>query len=252
MIEAVIDVTTIPRIAHDEAMAITAVENRKFGEQLRSFDAADWSQATDCDRWDVHAVTAHLIGSAASQASPREFVRQVRRGKPFLAELGSPNWWDGMNELQVHERAGRTPRELVEEWDAIAARALRARTRLPRPVAALPLLKLPAPVGRQPVRYLFDMGFTRDVWMHRIDLAVATGRPFDADADHDGRILADSVAEWATTHDDPFTLELDGPAGGRFERGTGGEVVRLDAMELVRCLAERVPREGVLRHQLPL
>jgi hypothetical protein len=88
--------------------------------------------------------------------------------------------------------------------------------------------------------------------MHRIDLAVATGRPFAADPDHDGRLLADYVAEWATTHDEPFTLELDGPAGGRFARGTGGETVRLDAIELVRRLAERVHGDGVLRHQLPL
>jgi len=46
-----------------------------------------------------------MIGSAASQASPREFFRQKRRGKPICEELGSPFWWDGMNELQVRERA---------------------------------------------------------------------------------------------------------------------------------------------------
>jgi len=44
MTSAAIDVTTIERITHDEAMAIAAVENRKFLEQLRSLDADDWSQ----------------------------------------------------------------------------------------------------------------------------------------------------------------------------------------------------------------
>jgi hypothetical protein len=43
-------------------------------------------------------------------------------------------------------------------------------------------------------------------WMHRIDLAEATGKPFNVDADNDGRILADLVAEWATTHGLPFVL----------------------------------------------
>jgi uncharacterized protein (TIGR03083 family) len=252
MNQATIDVTTIPRIGHDEAMRITAVENRKFGEMLRGFDADDWSKRTDCVLWDVHGLAAHVVGAAAAQAKVREFVRQVRTGKPLIAEIGAENWWDGMNELQVRERADRSPAELIAEWDTMSERALRARTKLPRLIARLPLLNLPEPVGRQSVAYLFDMGFTRDVWAHRIDLAVATGKPFDADAVHDGRILADIVAEWATTHDEPFTLELAGPAGGSFTRGTGGETVRLDATELVRVLAERVPGDGVLQHTLPL
>jgi uncharacterized protein (TIGR03083 family) len=246
------DVTVIPRIAHDEAMRIAAVENRKFGDQLRSFDDADWAKPTDCTLWDVRALAAHVVGSAAGQASPREFVRQVRTGRPLVAEIGGVAWWDGMNELQVRERASLTTRELIDEWDTGSERALRARSRLPRVIARLPLLKPPPPVGRQPVSYLFDVGFTRDVWAHRIDLAVATGRAFDADEQHDGRILADIVAEWSGTHDDPFTLELDGPAGGTFRRGTDGETVRIDALEFVRVLAERVPGVGVLAHPLSL
>jgi hypothetical protein len=126
------------------------------------------------------------------------------------------------------------------------------RTKLPRPIAKLPLLKLPAPVGRKPVAYLFDMGFTRDLWMHRIDLTHAAGTTFEADSAHDGRIVADLVAEWAATHGEPFTLELSGTAGGRYVSGEGGENVALDAIEFCRILAERVPGEGILRHPLPL
>jgi len=32
--------------------------------------------------------------------------------------------------------------------------------------------------------------------------------------DHDARIVADVVAEWAGRHGRPFTLHLTGPAGG--------------------------------------
>lgn len=243
---------TIPRIDHREAMQIAAVENRKFGEQLRSFEPEDWAKATDCARWDVRAVAAHVVGAAAGQASVREFVRQVRKGRPITAEIGGENWWDGMNELQVRDRAERSNDELITEWDTISVRAVRARTKLPRPIARLPLLDLPAPVGRQPLAYLFDMGFTRDVWMHRIDLAQATGKPIDVDREHDGRIVADLVAEWAAIHGEPFTLQLDGPAGGVFEQGGGGETLTLDAIEFSRILAERSEGEGVLRHKLPL
>ena len=75
----------------------------------------------------------------------------------------------------------------------------------------------------KPLSYLFDVGMTRDVWMHRIDLARATAKTPDVDPSHDGRIVADIVAEWGY-HGEPFTLELGGPAGGQFlvvRRGIG-------------------------------
>ena len=247
-----IRVDTIPRIHHDEAMRIAAVENEKFAELLRSLGPDDWSSPTDCALWDARALAAHVVGSAAGQASVREFVRQVRKGKPITEELGSPNWWDGMNELQVRERAALSTVELIAEWDVISERARRARSRLPRPIARLPLLKLPPPVGRQPIAYLFDMGFTRDVWTHRIDIARATGRTLDVDAGHDGRIVADIVAEWAPLHGEPFTLDLSGPAGNSYAQGADGEACSLDAVEFSRILAERADGDGVLRHKLPL
>jgi uncharacterized protein (TIGR03083 family) len=250
--QTVHDVATITRIDHAEAMELAAVENAKFAQQLRSFTTEDWGKPTDCDRWDVRAVAAHVVGSAAGQASPREFVRQVRGGKRFRIEMGSPFWWDGMNELQVHERAACTTDELVAEWDERSAQALRARRKLPRAIANLPVLNLPAPVGRQRVAYLFDVGFTRDVWAHRIDLAVATGLAFDADQAHDGRLLEDIVAEWAGTHGEPFTLEFTGPLHNVYQSGDDGEHVTIDAVEFVRTLAERTEGTGVLRHSLPL
>lgn len=246
------DVRAISRITHAEAMRIAEVENRKFAAALRHLRPEDWAKQTDCARWDVKALAAHVIGSAAGQASPREFVRQVRSGKPIVKEIGAEFWWDGMNELHVRERAGRSVDELLAEWDANSQRAVRARRRLPRPIAWLPLLNLPAPVGRKPVSYLFDMGFTRDVWMHRVDLTKAAGTEFDADAEHDGRIVADMVAEWAETHGEPFTLVLNGPAGGHYAAGDGGEHVEIDTLEFFRILAGRRAGDGILRHPLPL
>lgn len=248
----VCDVATITRIDHTEAMAIAAVENAKFGDQLRSLDDADWTQPTDCPLWDVRALAAHVVGSAAGQASIREFFRQKRLGKPIISEIGGQYWWDGMNQLQVRDREQLTTAELITEWDAISVKAVKARSGLPRPVAALPLLGLPQPVGRQPIRYLFDVGFTRDVWAHRIDIAHATGKALALDATHDGRMLTDLIAEWAGTHGKPFVLELSGPAGGTFESGDGGERVEMDAIEFVRILAERAEGPGVLQHKLPL
>ncbi|HMK12492.1 MAG TPA: maleylpyruvate isomerase family mycothiol-dependent enzyme [Acidimicrobiales bacterium] len=245
------DITTIERIGHDEAMRLAAAENAKFGALLRNIAPEDWSKPTDCDLWDVRATAAHVVGSAAGQVSPREFLRQKRKGKPVTAEIGGQFWWDGMNEVQVRERASLTTDELIAEWESTWPKAVKARTKLPRPIANLKVLNLPV-VGKQPLRYLFDVGFTRDVWMHRVDMCRAIGYGLDFDAEHDGRLMEDYVAEWASVYDIPFTLNLTGPAGGTFTNGNGGEVVTIDAVELLRTLAEREHGEGMLANPLPL
>jgi uncharacterized protein (TIGR03083 family) len=247
-----VDIASITRVGHAEAMQITAVENQRFGDLMRALSHDQWGAQTECTRWDVRAMAAHLVGSAASQASPREFFRQKRGGKPICTELDSPFWWDGMNELQIRERASLTTEALIAEWDTRSAKALKARTKLPRPIAGLKVLSLPEPVGRKPLSYLFDIGFTRDVWAHRIDIAYAIGTEPDHDAGHDGRILADIIAEWATSHGEPFTLVLDGPAGGSYAQGAGDDEIRLGVVDFVRTLAERTTAPGVLRHTLPL
>jgi hypothetical protein len=53
-------------------------------------------------------------------------------------------------------------------------------------------------------------------------------------------------------HGEPFELVLEGPAGGKFRQGVGGERVELDAIEFVRILSGRRPGTGILSHELPL
>jgi len=124
---------------------------------------------------------------------------------------------------------------------------------MPRPVRALPLLRL-EPGNYKPLSFLFDMGFTRDTWMHRIDITRALGEPFTATVEHDRRIVADIVADWATTHTDPFTLHLTGPAGGTYSRTSEptGDPVTIDAIDVCRILSGRGTPTGVLCHPFPL
>ena len=92
---------------------------------------------------------------------------------------------------------------------------------------------------------------TRDPWMHRADVARATGREMVLTPEHDGRIVADAVAEWARRHGRPFRLTLTGPAGGEFVSGDGGEVLTLDAIEFCRVLSGRVEGAGLLSQEVP-
>jgi hypothetical protein len=123
---------------------------------------------------------------------------------------------------------------------------------MPKPIRALPLLRL-APKYWKPLGYLYDIGFTRDVWMHRVDLA-PSGAPSTPQPTTTGRIVADIIAEWATTHKDPFTLKLTGPAGGTYSRDPVPTADRLeiDAIDCCRILSGRGTPVGVLHHPLLL
>jgi uncharacterized protein (TIGR03083 family) len=253
MVLGMSDVASIPKMTHREAMAITAVENGRFHSLLESISGAEWSLPTDCTRWDVRALVLHLIGSADAQARFREFVHQLVAGRKLFKEIGGDHWVDGLNEVQIRDRASLPNDSLAAEWQRMSAKALKARTRMPAPVRALPLLPLGPPVGRKPLGYLFDIGFTRDVWAHRIDVTRAIGREMELTAEHDGRIVADILAEWAKLHGEPFTLRLTGPAGGTYTSGTGGHVQEFDALEFIRILAGRADGSGIVqRNALPL
>jgi hypothetical protein len=134
---------------------------------------------------------------------------------------------------------------------AVGPKAVKGRWRTPVPARYLPIPFGP-PIGWAPLKYLLDVGFTRDVWAHRIDIHVAIGRPMTVTADHDGRLVADIVAEWAEIHRQAFELVLGGPAGGTFSQGVDGEHVDIDAIDFVRTLCGRLPGSGVLGNPLPL
>jgi uncharacterized protein (TIGR03083 family) len=155
-----------------------------------------------------------------------------------------------MNAVQVQERADAVPDRLRRDLAATGARAVRRRSSLPAAVRALPIPFGP-PLGTRPLGYLMDRIYTRDAWMHRVDISRATGRPLVLTADHDGRIVADVVAEWAHTHGQPYRLTLTGPAGGSWSAGSAGEEISLDAVEFCRILSGRAAGGGLLAHAVP-
>jgi uncharacterized protein (TIGR03083 family) len=239
------------RIARPEARVLAEEEFRRFAALTSSLRPDEWTLPTDCAAWDVRKMVLHVLGSGDAQASFPQFLHQLRRGMPLNKEIDSHHWVDGMNELQIRERAHLTDDEIVAQLSAVGPRAVKGRWGTPFPMRYLPIPFGP-PVGWKPLKYLLEVGFTRDVWAHRIDLCAATGRTMELTADHDGRLVADIVAEWAEIHGEPFELVLEGPAGGKYSQGDGGERVEIDAIELIRVLAGRRDGTGVLSHPLPL
>jgi len=243
--------TVAERIRRPEAKVLAGEEFRRFAELMASLAPDEWTMPTDCTEWDVRKMALHVLGSGDAQASFPQFVHQLRKGVPLNKEIDSHHWVDGMNELQIRERSRLSNDEVISQLTAVGPRAVKGRWRTPPPMRYLPIPFGP-PVGWTPLKYLLDVGFTRDVWAHRIDICKATGRDMHPTADHDGRLVADIVGEWAGIHGEPFELVLEGPAGGKFSQGVGGERVDIDAIDFIRVLSGRLPGTGVLSHPLPL
>ncbi len=209
---------TAQRIGRPEARVLAEEEFRRFADLLGTLSPDEWATQTACTGWDVRKVALHILGSGEAQASFPTFVHQLRKGVPLNRQIDSHHWVDGMNELQIRERAHLSNQEVVEQMTAVGPRAVKGRWRTPPPMRYLPIPFGP-PIGWTPLKYLLDVGFTRDVWAHRIDICTAIGRPMELTADHDGRLVADIVGEWGSIHGEPFELVLEGIAGGTFTPG---------------------------------
>jgi uncharacterized protein (TIGR03083 family) len=230
---------------HADWMAAAETEYARLLAQLATLGPQDWARPTDCTEWDVRQLVAHLVGAAESTASLREMRRQQELGR--RARPGAPDI-DGMNDVQVAERATASPAELLAALADVAPRAVRARRRIPAPVRALRVPFGP-PLGVRSVGYLMDRICTRDVWMHRVDIARATGAELVLTAEHDGRLVADVVQEWARAHGQQHRLVLTGPAGGTF--GEAGPQLDLDAVEFCRVVSGRAQGQGLLATAVP-
>lgn len=236
-------IESISRISPREAPWHARTAYQRVVYLLEGLSDTDWSRPTDCVGWDVWSMVAHLAGATASCASIREAGRQVIAGRRLVRGTGRP-MLDGINDTQIRERAGRTPDELLRELRSTLPRAVHRRATYPRLLRHLPI---PDPtVGSVSLGELMDVIYTRDAWLHRVDLARATGQPLELTQNHDARLVADVVRDWADRHGRPFRLRLDGPAGGSYERGAGGEEHNLDAVEFCRILSGRGKGSGLL------
>ncbi|MGZ7013103.1 MAG: maleylpyruvate isomerase family mycothiol-dependent enzyme [Acidimicrobiales bacterium] len=236
-------------IDRTEMTEVAGVENRLMLNLLRTLREDDWSKPTDCPAWDVRALAAHVLGGMEGFASLGQFVHQMRAG---AKAAGDGPFIDGMTAVQVRERATLSDAELIERVAAVGPRVARARGRVPGLFRLMPLKQEVGGVEETwRLGYLLDVILTRDTWMHRVDIARATGRPLVLSSGHDGRIVADVVAEWARRHGRPFTLHLEGPAGGTFTSGSGGETITIDAVEYCRILSGRATGAGLLTTEVP-
>ncbi|MBM7784624.1 maleylpyruvate isomerase family mycothiol-dependent enzyme [Tenggerimyces flavus] len=243
--------SAIPKLTKNEAMALASTEYDLFTTLLHSLSGADWQSPTVCTKWNVRQVALHVLGAAEGNASVREMVHQQLAGTKLFKQRGYDHLVHGVNDIQVTERQDLTAAELITRWDRIVPKALAGRRNFPPFLRGLKVDFVP-PLGKRSMAYVMDLVYTRDVWMHRIDVSRALGREPVLTAEHDGRLIADMVLDWATTHGHAFDLELTGPAGGHFAQGDNGQTLRIDAIEWIWINSGRGQGSGLLTYALPL
>jgi uncharacterized protein (TIGR03083 family) len=238
-------VDTIPPLHHDEAIGLAEAEITRVLALVDDLSADEWPRATDCTGWTVRDMLGHLLGMTELQADPEERGRQIKTAAELAHRSGELRLTE-MTALQVREHADLDTDQLRRALHETALRGLAARRALPAELRAAPYdSELPGE-SMWTLGYLFDIIHTRDPWLHRVDICRATGRDLLVTAEHDGRIVADVVADWAPRHGLPFVLELTGPAGATFVAGTDGAQLQMDAIEFCRTLSGRETSTGIL------
>lgn len=239
-----------PILSHKVAMRLAATEYGRFADAAGRVAPGQWCIQTDCTKWDVQALTGHVLGMAEMAASMREEARQ----RKATIKLGGV-YIDTLTDLQVREHAGLEPAELTTRLRRIGPKAARGRRLAPgfirRRAMPMPGMYVDGQAEWWSLGYLLDVILTRDPWMHRVDLSRATGQALTLTSDHDGVLVDDVVAEWAQRHGQPYQLRLTGPAGGSWSHGSGGEQIEMDAVEFCRALSGRAHREGLLDLDVP-
>jgi uncharacterized protein (TIGR03083 family) len=240
-----------PVIDRATAKTLMTTEYERVVSQLRSLTDDEWHLQTCNSGWDVQALAAHMLGMVAMAASVPEQLRQMRaarkRGGEFI---------DALTAVQVAKYDGWSPARLVAEYERLAPKAVKGRSRMPG------LLRGRRMPDEQPVNppdgyeawtfaYLVDVILTRDPWMHRTDIAAATGRELTLTHEHDAVIVDDVVREWAGRHGQACSLTLTGPVGKKYVFGEGGPSYTLDAVEFCRVLSGRGAGEGLLKTRVP-
>lgn len=250
-------VDTIQPLTRSSTEGLARTEYARMTSQLRSLAPGEWARPTDCPLWDVRAVAGHSLGMMATFTGFRRLFGAMGTAARTSKRNGGP-MIDALTAQQVADHADLSTDELIARIDEISPRAARWRAKAPWLFRKMPMKQeVGGTVETWSMGFLLDTILTRDPWMHRIDIARATGRELELSAAHDGRIVADVVAELARRYNKPFTLTLTGPAGGDFIAGDGsGEHITIDAIEMCRTLSGRASadapqRTGLLATEVP-
>ena len=179
----------IPRLSRDEVIPLAREELTRFLTLLEALTPEDWGRPTECSLWTVKDIVAHQASHVVALTRPGEFLDQFFPLRLRAYTSKGMNSLDAANQRQVDRRAQWSPAQLIDEIRARSEASFAGRQHFP---ALLRLMRIKAPgyEGSLSIGELIDSIFTRDMWMHRLDICHATGREMTQTSNHDGRITA--------------------------------------------------------------
>ncbi len=222
----------IAPIAREEVDVLAIEEWKRLLAFAETFQADDWSKPTMCTEWTVRDMMAHQAGAYATYSSFSEFRRQYLN-PPQKGRLPE----DVINAIQIADRKNKSNAELIQEIREKGPHTIKNRHRIPFFMRAV---FLPRPDGSKLyLSYMLDVIYSRDTWMHRVDLARATHREMKMTREHDGRMVALVMRDVNTqlapkVGGDALDIELTGLAGGVWRIGNAANAratICMDAVE---------------------
>ncbi|HEX2296579.1 MAG TPA: maleylpyruvate isomerase family mycothiol-dependent enzyme [Actinomycetota bacterium] len=205
---------------------------------LEGLTAEEWAAVTPCDPWTVKDVAAHLLGWCDALCSPRAFGVQARAALARRKRFG--NLLDAHNDAQVELARDVSTEEVLDRLRVMTPKAAKLRRRLGASLHYVPAYAKFLG-GTFNLGYLMNSVFPRDLIVHTLDVAQATGRDAPL-GDAAGRIAADMLRDWARRTGADATVELTGPAGGVYVAGDGRRATITGSTgAVVHRLAGRTP-----------
>ena len=230
-----IHIRDVPGIRHAEATDLARSQYDKLLSVLRDLSEDEWNAPTDCERWRVRDIVAHMSGWGQAVVSPREMLRQMRGARKRKDELGG--LLNSQNELQVDDRRHLSTVEILHEFETLLPRFLKARRLLGGAARYVPWYT--PELGPTNIGFSMNVIFTRDAFMHRIDITRATDRDLDL-GDPEARLVADAARQWTRKSKAAARLLLEGRAGGSYLMADNpAATITGDAVEFCRMLTGR-------------
>jgi len=226
----------LPQTGAGLAVEVARRQGLLLIEEALRLTPDQWATITECPRWTVFDMVAHVAAATQNAANPMRWVVDGVVGK-----LRHPHdaFLDAANEIGIGRRRGLPVPELLTD--------LRRWIEVPKPPRVL--RRVPVPVGGLPrygdVAYLVDVILARDTWLHRHDIARATNSPIRPDPTS-AEVVAQVIRDLALGWDGPdVVVALTGDEGGIWLIGTDPDAptANLPAVELMRHLSGRDVRQ---------
>lgn len=228
--------TDIPDVTKDEARELSLIEVERVVALLERLEGNDWQQPTDCSEWTVRDIAAHLSGACRGWADGKHFRRQYifnpykRSGEDLIHSI---------NRCEVADRADWSTEDVIAEMREYGPKAVKNRQRIPTFIRRI---KVPLPpLGKVQIRYLLDIIYPRDQWMHRGDICRATGKPMVFTSDYDERVtdlvMLDVAQRLPTGLPGTIDVNITGGIKKTYRFGSKSEVdatITIDLLEFNR------------------